>query len=56
MDRKITLEDIAKAAGVSRNTVSVVLRGRPGVSDAVRARVLRLAESLREATEKEDSE
>ena len=46
MDRKITLEDIAKAAGVSRNTVSVVLRGRPGVSDAVRARVLRLAESL----------
>ena len=38
MDRKITLEDIAKAAGVSRNTVSVVLRGRPGVSDAVRER------------------
>lgn len=46
MNGKITLEDIARAAGVSRNTVSVALRGRPGVSDAVRARVLQLAESL----------
>src|SRR5262245_14594493 len=36
---KLTLEDVARAAGVSRSTVSRVINGEPGASDAVRARV-----------------
>ena len=35
----LTLEDIAKKAGVSRSTVSRVINHLPNVSDAVRARV-----------------
>ena len=36
---RVTIADIAKVAGVSIPTISKVLNGRPGVSDATRARV-----------------
>jgi LacI family transcriptional regulator len=39
---RVTLHDIAEAAGTSVATVSKVLNGRPGVSDGQRARLLRL--------------
>ncbi|MEO0872873.1 MAG: LacI family DNA-binding transcriptional regulator, partial [Pseudomonadota bacterium] len=37
--RNTTIEDVAKAAGVSRQTVSRVINRRSNVKDAVRARV-----------------
>jgi LacI family transcriptional regulator, repressor for deo operon, udp, cdd, tsx, nupC, and nupG len=40
------IEDVALAAGVSTATVSRALRGLPRVSEATRARVLRVAEEL----------
>ena len=43
---KANLEDIARKAGVSKMTVSRVLRGGSGFSEATRDRVLRIAESL----------
>jgi DNA-binding LacI/PurR family transcriptional regulator len=41
-----TIADIADRAGVSKGAVSFALNGRPGVSDATRARILRIAEEL----------
>ncbi len=41
----LTLEDIAKQAGVSRSTVSRVLNAHPNVKDGVRARVLGVIEA-----------
>ncbi|MBL8152588.1 MAG: LacI family DNA-binding transcriptional regulator [Anaerolineae bacterium] len=38
----ITLEEIAKLAGVSRSTASRVINGRPGVSPLTRERVWRI--------------
>lgn len=46
MGKKTTLDDIAREAGVSKNTVSLVLRDLPGVSDAVKERVIQLARSM----------
>lgn len=43
---KANLEDIARKAGVSKMTVSRVLRGGSGFSEATRDRVLRIAETL----------
>jgi LacI family transcriptional regulator, gluconate utilization system Gnt-I transcriptional repressor len=43
---KANLEDIAKAAGVSKMTVSRVLRGGTGFSDQTRDRVLKASETL----------
>lgn len=40
---KVTAKQIAEQAGVSQATVSLVLHGKPGVSEAVRRRVLALA-------------
>ena len=37
--QSITIEDVAKAAGVSRQTVSRVLNRKPGVKDGVRERI-----------------
>ncbi|MEV5412759.1 LacI family DNA-binding transcriptional regulator [Thermopolyspora sp. NPDC052614] len=41
-----TIEDIARRVGVSKGAVSFALNGRPGVSEATRARILRVAEEM----------
>lgn len=41
-----TIEDIARRAGVSKGAVSFALNGRPGVSEATRALILRVAEEM----------
>lgn len=41
-----TLADIAAAAGLSQAAISLALRGKPGVSEATRARVTELAQGL----------
>lgn len=46
MSKKVTLSDIARLAGVSKNTVSVVLRDLPGISEPVRQKVLAATEQL----------
>ncbi|MEU8354000.1 LacI family DNA-binding transcriptional regulator [Streptomyces sp. NPDC048845] len=42
----VSMADVARAVGVSTGTVSRALRGRPGVSEETRGRILRAAESL----------
>lgn len=44
--RRPTMGDVAKAAGVSRPLVSIVMRDAKGASDATRERVLQIAEEL----------
>lgn len=44
--RRITITDVARAAGVSIAVVSYALNGRPGVSDRTRRHVLRTAADL----------
>ena len=44
--KNTTIRDIAKMANVSYQTVSLVMNGKSGVSDATRKRVLRLMEEL----------
>ncbi|MGW2937242.1 LacI family DNA-binding transcriptional regulator [Streptomyces sp. NPDC001156] len=44
--RQATMKDIARRAGVSESAVSFALNDRPGVSEATRARVRRVAEQL----------
>ncbi|GHF22603.1 LacI family DNA-binding transcriptional regulator [Streptomyces morookaense] len=44
--RRPTIKDIARRAGVSESAVSFALNGRPGVSEATRTRVRRVAEQL----------
>jgi LacI family transcriptional regulator, repressor for deo operon, udp, cdd, tsx, nupC, and nupG len=41
-----SINDVARAAGVSASTVSRALRGRPGVSDEVRAQIAAVAAQL----------
>ncbi|PPK97862.1 DNA-binding LacI/PurR family transcriptional regulator [Kineococcus xinjiangensis] len=43
---RVTIAEIARRSGVSKGAVSYVLNNRPGVSDATRARVLKVAEEL----------
>lgn len=43
---RVTIREIARRAGVSKGAVSYALNGQPGVSEATRARVLRVAEEL----------
>ncbi|MCA5893346.1 LacI family transcriptional regulator [Isoptericola sp. NEAU-Y5] len=44
--RRLTITDVARAAGVSISVVSYALNDRPGVSDATRRHVLRIASDL----------
>jgi DNA-binding LacI/PurR family transcriptional regulator len=46
MIRRVTLQDVAKAAGVSAQTVSRVINGKPEVAEPTRRRVLRTARHL----------
>lgn len=46
MSAKITARDVAKAAGVSPATVSLVFRNKPGVGNRTRERVLDIARQL----------
>ncbi len=43
---RITINEIARRAGVSKGAVSYALNGRPGVSEATRARILDVAHEL----------
>lgn len=43
---KVTIFDVAKASGVSSSAVSYALNGKPGVSEATRAKVLKVAREL----------
>ncbi len=45
-DRSTTITDVAKQAGVAKATVSLVMRSKPGISDATRQRVLQAAREL----------
>jgi DNA-binding LacI/PurR family transcriptional regulator len=44
--RRVTITDVARAAGVSIAVVSYALNGRPGVSESTRRHVLRVADDL----------
>ncbi len=44
--RKPTMADVARAAGVSRQLVSLILRGEPGAREETRQRVIKLADEL----------
>jgi DNA-binding LacI/PurR family transcriptional regulator len=46
MARKPTIEDVARAAGVSKGLVSLTLNGRPGVARATRERINAAADAL----------
>jgi DNA-binding LacI/PurR family transcriptional regulator len=46
MTPKITIDDVAKAAGVSKGLVSLALNDRPGVSQQAKERILRAADEL----------
>ena len=43
---KVTIQDIAKAAGVSQMTVSRAIRGQPGVSEQLQQKISSLAMSM----------
>src|SRR3954447_216307 len=43
---RVTIADIARRAGVSKGAVSYALNGRPGLSEATRARILAIADEM----------
>ena len=43
---RVTAKQLAEKAGVSQATVSLVLRGKPGVSEPVRQRILQMAKEM----------
>src|SRR4051794_17030071 len=46
LPRRVTIADIAARAGVSKGAVSYALNGRPGLSEATRARILAIADEM----------
>lgn len=44
--RKASIQDIANALGLSRNTVSKALNGQPGITEATRQRILEQAREM----------
>lgn len=40
MKRKVSMQDIADALEISKNSVSIALRGKPGISNALREKIL----------------
>ncbi|WP_234913751.1 LacI family DNA-binding transcriptional regulator, partial [Sinorhizobium medicae] len=50
---RVTVVDIARAAGVSKSTVSLVLQGSPLVNEATRAKVNAAIRELRKETVRE---
>ena len=46
MPKPATLQAVASSLGLSKTTVSVALRGRPGVSEEMRARIIAEAERM----------
>lgn len=46
MTSRVTIEDLASAAGVSRQTVTRAMNGMPRISEATRARIIQLADEL----------
>ena len=43
MKKKVTIQDIADALGISRNTVSKAINNTEGLADATRERILQKA-------------
>lgn len=46
MQKKVTLRDLSERLGLSQNTISLVMRGMPGISEATRKLVLRTARDM----------
>lgn len=46
LTKRVTLDDIAQRADLSKSAVSLILLGRPGVGEETRERVLRIAREL----------
>ena len=44
--KSVTMEDIARAVGVSKNAVSLALANKPGVSDAIRLQIQHTAQLM----------
>ena len=44
--KKVTAKEVAKRAGVSQATVSLVFRNKPGISEDIRNKVLQTAEAM----------
>jgi DNA-binding LacI/PurR family transcriptional regulator len=44
--QRVTLKDISERLNISQNTISLVLRGRPGISEATRNAVFQAAEEM----------
>lgn len=44
--KSVTMEDIAKAVGVSKNAVSLALSNKPGISDTIRDQIQQTAQIL----------
>lgn len=46
LTKRVTIDDIAQRADLSKSAVSLILLGRPGVGEETRERVLRIAQEL----------